>query len=615
MADAEADVIAVQQESTPMKGDGIEVSRWLDRIMIAKKAAEKWEEESGAKRFIEEYNGNYNSVSFYGHRGQIPVPPINEVFAYVQSDIAATNNRDPYISVNPKTGTVVGAKLWEVALNQEWRKLGTKEEIEFEIIDKDLVGFAWHKVGYHVEAKGSIEENDLEIVDERLYSERVNWRDVVWNISAKRPPKDCQWMAQRIIAPIAEVKKKYPAAAGLEGVPYPDLDDKTFQDALYKDDIKVAVMWEVWDKETRTIYRMAEGLKDRFLEPPTPWPAYQKEFPFLMYWDFVTAGKPRPMSAIAPWEPQILEKIVIMASAVNHVKRWNRQVFVKQGAISGEALDKFERGDDGAIIENNGSGDLDKNMRFVDYGQLPTDFYLLMDRISSIENSINGQPEFQRGAMTKTSTRTIGELELMQSGAKGRTDRKIDRLETHLENIARHMMMHMKGNYDLARLVTLTGDTPEEVIEALGEHYDPVTNSVMFNPREIAGEYDVEVKAGSTLPLDKMTKMKILETVLNTIGNVSPDGVSPLLNAVITELLDGFDVKALTQAYRQEQEQQAQTAEQESEAQSADDMKARTQAAKNFAQSDKIAAETDKIRLETLLNPEGEEQQPEEALF
>lgn len=605
-----AEMLTAAAESPRPSQDGtaVDARRWTDRITIAKKEAEDWEQKSGARRFCDEYNGKFDSVAFYGAKGMIPVPPINEVFAYVQADIASTNNRDPYLSVNPKTGTVQGAKLWEVALNQEWRTLRTKEELELEIIDKDLVGFGWHKVGIGIESEG--EGDQLKILKEGLYSMRVDWRDVIWNIGSRRPPKDCVWMAQRIVRPLNEVKKKYPNAAKLEGSPYPELDAKTFESALYKDDIKVAVLWEVWDAESKMIYLLAEGLADKYLADPKPWPAYLSEFPFLMYWDFVMAGKPRPMSAIAPWEPQILEKMVILASAVNHVKRWNRQMIVKTGTLAPEALDKFERGDDGAIIENTGTGELDKNVKLLDFGQLPTDFYLIMDRLSGIENNVNGQPEFNRGGVTKTSTRTIGELELIQQGAKGRVDRKIDRFETHMENIARHMLAHMKANYDVPMLVTLTGDTPETVIEALGENYDPVTRSVSFTPAEIQGEYDVEVKAGSTLPLDKMTKMRILETVLNTLGTVAAEGVSPLLNAIISELLDGFDIKRLEEAYAQEQEANAEAAAKEEAGQSAEDIKARTQAAKNMAAADKTMAETDIMREQQIMGPITGEEEP-----
>ena len=210
------------------------VAFWLDRVTVSKKALESWAKESGAERFIEEYNGKW-SLFLNGLRGKIPVPPINDVFSYVQADLANTYNRDPYISVNPKAGTVLGAKLWEALINYDWRELKVKEEIEPEIIDKDLVGYAFHKVGYAPETEGTGDQ--LKIANERYFSMRVDWRDMVWNLGSKNPPKDCIWMAQRITRPLTQVKSKYKAAAKLEGVQMPEVDKLTYDNALYKDDI------------------------------------------------------------------------------------------------------------------------------------------------------------------------------------------------------------------------------------------------------------------------------------------------------------------------------------------------------------------------------------------
>lgn len=581
-----------------------QVSLWHERIKIAKKSQEDWARNSGADRFVEEYNGKFKNLVFHTSKGDIPVPPINEVFSYCQADLSNTYNRDPHISVNPKSGTVKAAKLWEVILNYWWRKLKSKNEIEPEIIDKNLIGYAFHKVGTE-----PLSGDDGVALDNRetgLYSKRVNWRDLVWNLGAKNPPDDCLWMAQRIVLPLLDVKRRFAVASNLEGTMSPDVDKATFDSSAYKDDIKVAVLWEVWDKMDHQIYLLAEGFPDRFLAPPRPWPAHMiemGEFPFLMYWDYYSPDSPRPMSAIAPWEPQILEKMILLATAVNHSKRWNRQLLLPKGSMDATSLDKFERGDDGAIIEYVNTGGTVQPV-FADFGQLPVDFYLLMDRLSAIERETNGQPEFERGGVTKTGTRTKGELTLIQKGAKGRTNRKIDRFETHLENICRHMLAQLKADFDFKSAVQITGKLDAEVIEALGQNYDPVTGTVTFTPEEIAGEFEAEVKAGSTLPLNQEGKMAALDSVMDRVGNVSSDGVSPLLNAIVTEVLDIYDIKSLKEAYAQEREMEAQKQQMAQQETDADEAKARSQAAKNIAQTDKIGAEADKLRLETAQSPE-----------
>ena len=598
---------ATVDEAKKPKTEADDVGLWQQRLSIAKKAHDEWVDTSGAKRFCEEYKGKFD-LAFMGRHGKIPVPPINEVFSYVQSDVAVTYNRDPYITVNPKAGTVRGAKLWEVWLNYQWRELRTKEELELEIIDKNLVGYAFHKVGHTVTSVGS--EEQLKILSEKLYSTRVDWRDVFWNVGARRPPYDCQWMAQRIVRPLEDVKAKYPNAKTLKGTQHPDLDDETYKKSSYKDDIEVCVYYEVWDARSRQIYLVSDGLKDTFLNAPRPFPDYMDEFPFLMYWDFAIPGSPRPMSAIAPWEAQILEEMVILAQAVNHAKRWNRQAFYKHGGIIDEnAADKYERGDDGALIAVTGIGDLNTDIRFVDYGQLPTDFYLLMDRLQAYKRNINGQPEFVRGGVTKTGTRTQGELLMIQEGAKGRSDRKVDRLETHLENIARHMMAHMKANFDFEQMVKVSGDTPEEVIKALGDKFDPETRSINFTVDDIQGEYDVEVKAGSTLPMDKANRVRLLETVLPVVAQASGKGpLPPLLFTIVKEILDNLEIKSLQEAYELEQQQAREAAAEQADREDTTEVKTAAEAAKRQAQSEQVRAETEIIMQDAALGPVGRAQ-------
>lgn len=582
-----------------------EVKRWHERISLAKKAKESWTDSSGAKRFVDEYNGKFDIV-FHTRKGKIPVPPINEVFAYVQSDIAATYNRDPYLTVNAKkTGTILGSKLREIRLNYYWRELQVKEELELEIIDKDLVGSAWHKVGMAIESEGSGDQ--LKIASEKLYSMRVDWKDIFWNVGSKRPPKDCSWMAQRIVRPLEEIKAKYPNAKGLEGCPNPEVDKSVYESSVYKDDIKVCVMYEIWDAKSKQVLLIADGLKERYLADPKPWPEHLDEFPFLQYWDFWTPDSAYPKSAIAPWEHQILEEMVLLAQAINHAKRWNRQVFVNAATFSDDVLDKFERGDDGAINVVGGKVG-PEDMRFADYGQLPTDFYMLMDRLQAIKRNIHGQPEFSRGGVTKTNTRTIGELQLMDQGAKGREERRIDRLETHLENIARHMDAHLEANFDLEETIKITGDTPEEVIKALGEKFDPVTQSVVIRPEDIKGEYDIEVKAGSTLPLDKQTRAKVYQTILTAIAPISGKGaISPFVKTLVTGLVSdfGYGSKELEAAYKLEIKMAQEALAKEDAEKDVEADKVMAEAEKRKAQARQVEADTIITMQDASIGPSG----------
>lgn len=590
---------ATETEVKPPKTLPEEVQRWQERISLAKKDLETWSESSGAKRFLKEYEGDYGVVLWRN----IKAPAINEVYAYVESSVANLYFRDPYIAVNPKkSGSIAGAAIWEAWMNYQWREMKTKEEIELEIKDCELVGFGWHKTGMAIESEGTGET--LKIMKQDMYSSRLSWRDVYFNLNSVRPPYDCQWMAQRIIRPLEDIKAKYPNAKNMRGTCHPYVKEDDFKAAKFQDDILLGVMYEVWDARTKQIRLLGEGIEDQYLEDPKPWPDYLDEFPFLMYWNFAIPDKPRPMSSIAPWEEQAKEEIILMAQGVNHIKRWNRQAFVKQGAMTPEGMDKFERGDDGAILEVGGQtlGDI---LKMVDFGQLPTDFYLMMDRISQVIRRMNGNPEVNQGGTTKTQSRTKYELQAIQGGAQDRTNRKIDRLETHLENIARHMMAHMKAHFNLEQVVQITGDTPEQVIQAFPENkFNPETGTLTFTPEDIQGEYDVEVKAGSTLSMDKETRRRIYETILQTIGPVVSRGpVGPFMKELVVGILDDYDVKKLEVAFQQEQDQAAQAAEQAAQAQKLEQAKVYSETEKRIAQAGETDAKTAQIEQEIRMAP------------
>lgn len=568
-----------------------QVKLWQERISLAENSNKAWAQESGANRFVDEYNGKWGLKDYKGN--DIPIEPINAVFAYVQTDIAITSHRNPYIAINPKqTGTIRGAKMLEAWINYQWRELQIKEETDLEVLDKDLIGFGVHKVGYAPEYEGSGDQ--LKVLNERIFSLKVNWKDLLWNIGTRRIGKDSVWMAEKITRPLKYWKSKYESAASMKGVQNPEISDKEYQKVQYKDDIEVGIAYEVWDTESRKVYLVGDGINDKFLNVKD-WPEYLDEFPYQIYWDYAVPGKSRPMSAIAPWESQVLEEMFLLAQAVNHVKRWNRQLFIRQGTVDSNSLDKFEKGNDGAVIEVGGQGTLNENMKLTDFGQLPVDFYLLMDRVRAISRFVSGMPEIEQGGVTKTQTRTYRELVLVKQGAKGRQDRKVARYEDHLKNIARHMLAHFKANFDGEQIVKIMGNTQEDVIKAFGRNFDPNTGTLQFTVDEIQGEYDVDVVPGSTLPLDKEARLDILNEVLKNMANAINAGVkSPFVMELVSEILDEYDIPGLEKAWEMERQlmavQQKQT-----------DQTNRVESAKSAAQAEKTAAQANKADAETAI--------------
>ena len=568
------------------------LSKWNDRISMGKRYKEQITEQNKWNTYIDQFKGLYDVVL-----GNTFVPPINEVYAYVQSTKASLFQRNPYIACNAKkTGTVEGSYLWEAILNHDWKELKIKEEVEMEIDDALLVGHAWNKVGNNVTVDGS--SNQLRIESEKLFSNRVSWRDMLFNIGTRRLMVDTLWTAQRVWKPTDDVKKAYGARAKhLNGAALPAIDERITKNVLYKDDINFSPIWEIWDARERKIYLMADETSKDFLEDPKPWPDYLDEFPYQLLSFTEVSDEAYPMSDIAPWNPQVLEKIKIFTMALNHMKRWNRQMIMKKGVLKEQDKDKFEKGIDGAILDAAiaSNGDLQSAFKMLDFGSLPPDIYMILDRLDQIMDKVRGQAGFQQGGVTKTQTRTEGELQLIKGGSDSRTNRKQSRIEGHCENIARHLMAHRKANLDMDMVVNVTGNEPPEILKAFEGQgvYDPKTRTFHFSKDQIQGEYDLSIKEGSTLALDKTTRDQTLREVYQmSMPLASAPSVPPFIAEVFKELLKDFEIKGLEKAFDDQQAASAQKEQGNAMAQESQMAKVESETQKRQAQAQQIHTDT-----------------------
>lgn len=568
------------------------LSVWTDRISMGKRHFEQVVEQNKWNTYIDQFKGIYDVVL-----GNQYVPPLNEVYAYCQSTKASLFQRNPYIACNAKkSGTIEGSYIWEALLNHDWQEMKLKEEVELEIDDATLVGHAWNKVGNNVKTTGS--GNELRLESEKLFSNRVSWRDMLFNIGTRRLMVDTLWTAQRIWRPTDDVKKDYGArAAKLNGAALPNIDERIRKDVMYKDDINFSPIWEIWDARERKIYLMSDESNKDFLEDPKDWPDYLDEFPYQLLSFCEVPDEAYPMSDVAPWNPQVLEKIKLFTMMLNHIKRWNRQMIMKKNTLKDQEKDKFEKGIDGSILDAavSGNQDIQSAFKMLDFGALPPDIYMALDRLDQAMDKIRGQAGFQQGGVTKTQTRTEGELQLIKGGSDSRTNRKQNRIETHCENIARHLMFHRKANLDLDMVVNVTGNEPPEILKAFQDQgiYDPRTKTFHFKKDQIRGEYDLSIKEGSTLPLDKNTRDQTLKEVYQmSIPLASAESVPPFLAEVIQELLKDYEIKGLERAFMQQQAASAQNKQGNAMTQEAEMAKVESETAKRQAQATQIHADT-----------------------
>lgn len=567
-----------------------QVARWQDRLSVSRRWLDQTASQNSWRDYQEELKGHYDVVL-----GNIQVPPINEVFAFKDSMLSNLYFRDPYITVNAKKdATILSSYLFEAGINHLWKELKLKDDIELEITDALIVGHAWHKVGNNTKTAGTGE--NLQIVEDNIYANRVSWQDMLMNVGCKRPTRDNMWIAQRIYKPTDQVKEQYGRAAkSLNGSTYPTLDQKFMKSISYKEDFNYSAIYEVHDMQNRMIYTLCDELHDKFLEDPKPWPDWLKEYQYQFLSFHEIPDEPYPQSDVAAWEPQVKEKIKLFTMMLNFAKRWNRQMVIRTGAMGLQELDKFEKGVEGAILQAKASGDLQSAFKMLDWGSMPPDFFMLLDRLDALIDRIRGQSQFMQGGVTKTSTRTEGELQLIKGGADARTDRKQNRIETHCENIARHLMMQMKNNFDVDYIANITGNEPQEILQALAQQgkYDASSRTFKFNKEDISGEFDVSIKMGSTLSLDKPNRDKVLAEVFQmSVPLASAPSVPPFMAEVIKEILKDHDIKGLEVAFTQQQQDVAQQQQAQQEQSQIESDKVKAETAKRSAQAQQIQLKT-----------------------
>lgn len=567
-----------------------QVQRWHDRIAVSKRWRDKVSEDNNWENLLGELKNKYDVVL-----GNIQVPPIAEMFAYKDATLANLYYKDPFIAINPKkNATIASAYILEAGVNHLWGELKLKEDIELEISDGLFVGHAWNKVGSNIKTSGSGDQLKLE--EESIYANRVSWRDMFMNIGCKNPPRDNLWLAQRIYRPTEDVKKDYgKVAKKINGSSYPSVDMKYMKNLLYKEDFNYTAIYEVWDAHDKKIYTLADEVMNQFLEDPRPWPDYLNEFPYQFLSFHNIPDEPYPQSDVAPWEPQVKEKIKLFTMMLNFAKRWNRQMLIRTGTMGLQEIDKFEKGIEGSILQAKMTGDLQSAIKMLDWGSMPPDFFMLVDRLDALIDRIRGQSQFMQGGVTKTSTRTEGELQLIKGGADARTDRKQDRIETHCENIARQLIMQMKNNFDVPYIARITGKEPPEIIKAFQDQgmYDPASQTIKFDKTAIQGDFDVSVKAGSTLPLDKGTRDKILNNVYQmSVPLASAPSVPPFIAEIIKELLKDYEIKGLEQAFDDQMQLASQQQQQQSQEADVNTQKVQAETAKRNAQAQNVQIDT-----------------------
>lgn len=565
-----------------------EVESWLRTISKAELTRDNEGKKAGWKRFIDEYK---NEWGFLQGQVSIPIIPINMIYAYTKTEIARLYFKNPWITVNAKRLEDVGAaQIAEQIINYTWGELALKQEIKKALLESILVGHSYMKVGYAAEF-GTVEsqpqdekrgpgrppkkklaeiETSEYIKSENVFAYHVPYKDVIFDPSATFPPThNARWMAHKIVKPLRAVKES--------GI-YDHIDDLKTTSSIedsnigydtsinsneeMNQDIRSVTLWEIYDLDNMRVCTVSPGCPYYLNE--IAYPEYLSGgFPFSMLAFNPVPGEVYPMSDVAASEGLSIEMTKIVAIWINHLKRHNRQILIEPDLFTDAELDKFKDGNDGAIIKANGP--IEGKYFIPQYPPVQTDSYQIYNEAYKLYQVVSGQTPTDQGGQAQAPTRTLGELRLQMEGGHARSAEKVDVLEEFIAEVARKLLSIMQKKYDLPKIVRIIG--PESVQKKLQSSLpqrpsaqpqlangqpNPIqgqssTSELGFswNRQDILGEMDVDVVAGSTVPMDRESQLQTLEKMIPLLPAAGVTPGSPAAKAYAREIFRLIGIKSV----------------------------------------------------------------------
>lgn len=537
-----------EKEEDPKR---ITARKWMERIKRSIKYRDTVKKDQEWDRLQKEYEGKYD-VKING----VPAAPINLVFGYVDTAASRIYFRDPHMSVNPKGAeSINAARIIELDVNYAFRQLKIKSIARQSLIDAFIVGHGWLKFGVIYETGEMLSDPGTEpneyIKSEEIFISYVPWEDIVFDTQlSKNPPHDCRWIAHRIVKPLDEIKrdKNYTNTRKIDSnVSTRDVkssEDKAREDSKSDGDIELFEFWEVTDLDTKKVYAVCDQT-DKYLRED-PYLYEMKGINYSMLKFNIANNKPYPISDVFLIEPQMLERIRIRAGQLNHIKRWSRQLSIEQGSMEKEEMEKFAQGIDGAVTQRRKGS---SKPEVIEYANMQTEIFALDNLIQSDIDSVIGQSDLDRGAPPKTNARTTKyQLQEQNQGTSVRQNAKQDKLEDFFEEVTDKYICLVKQFQDLPKFVRITGMTPEAIKASFGtvKGVRVDETGIYYTKEAIQGDYDVEAKAGSTLPLNRENKIRLIETSLEKgpiLGIVPGSPTSIALGKALFRELDMEEVR------------------------------------------------------------------------
>jgi len=502
---------------------------------------------------------------------------------------ATINVINPSVSVSNPRFTISARKpeheaqamFAEEVVNYIWRTNKYQQQFRLAVNDWLMFGHGWMKVGYKFvtdkpkvasadppstdvedqgiddreEHEGNV-ESEIHVLDDRPFAERVSPMDMYVDTEA-RTTEDMAWIAQRIRRPVNDVRVDERYERGVRTKVNPSMSSR-FDDPNntltsadsgpngVRDKGYVDVI-EFYDMRKKTYCVFADGATDGFLIKPTDMP-YSFGQPFVMLRNYEVPDDFYPMGELEQIETLQLELNETRTQMINHRKRYARKYLYMEDAVDETGINALESDEDNVMVPVNSGQDINRVIIPMPSIGTPPDFYNQSQMIEDDMDKVSGVSDYMRGEQ-QNIRRTATEAAMIQDAANSRAQDKMSRIESFLGQIGERIIMLLQQY--------MTG---EQVVRVVGTNAMPVW--VKYDKDYIAGEFDMEVEAGSTQPSNETFKRQSAMQMVDAMAPFVQAGVIDVPELAKYILQMGFGVKNPDQFINAEGPPQPEGAEQ-----------------------------------------------------
>jgi hypothetical protein len=271
----------------------------------------------------------------------------------------------------------------------------------------------------------------------------------------------------------------------------------------------------------------AEG-SDKFLVQPTKIP-FAFGHPFVMLRNYEVPEHFYPLGELEAIEGLQHELNETRTQMMNHRKRFSRKWLYKESAFDPDGRAMLESDEDNVLVPVVGDEPLGGVITPMPAVINPPEFYNQSSLIAGDMDRVSGVSDYMRGAMPEIR-RTATEAAIAQDASNARAADKLAIIELEIAACA-------------GRLVALAQQymTGTQVARVVGSNAIPLW--VQFDRDYIAGEFDFEVEAGSTQPVNESFRRQMALQMVDAMAPFAQAGVIDMGALARHVLQFGFGIK------------------------------------------------------------------------